>query len=398
MTKQLSGLWRSLPQWLTQAWAIPPAVAETEEEWAPLPAGVTQALTQRLKSLPPPTPYTTAIQLATREALQAWQANPETVSNCLVVLAAPVDAIALTLRASLQDYLLDCEMRFFLGGYHRPPNALAITGHLQRELTPQHEPKESQPAAPVTQADLQASPLHVNVIPSLEPCFLRCIQGWQGIEYFQNLVAQDDSSFWVVGCNHWAWAFLDKVCQIGAYLERTVVLPQLSGSELAAWLQPMTEVVLPQPTDGSLQLQIASDDEAFWEALASVSAGHATTAAYLWLQTLQLEASKLSPEGTLPPETDHLEIVPRKPKSPSLISLEALDRYLLHALLLHGEMTRSHLALSMGEDERMIRSRVQVLRREGLVRQSGRRLRVHPAHYPKLYSELGNNNFLIGQA
>ena len=397
MTKQLSSLWRSLPQWLTQAWT-PPAVAETEEQWAALPAGLTQALTQRLKSLPPPAPYKTAIQLATREALQAWQANPETVSNCLVVLAAPVEEITLTLRESLQDYLLDYEMRFFLSSYHRPPNALAITGHLQRELTPLHKHSDSQPAAPVTQTDLQTSRLQVNVIPSLEPCFLRCIQGWQGIEYLQNLITQDDSCFWVVGCNHWAWTFLDKVCQVGAYLERTVVLPQLSGPELAAWLQPMTDVVLPQSPDGSLTLQVAGDDKAFWEALASVSAGHATTAAYLWLQTLQLEASQLSPEGTLPPDTEQLTIVPRHPKSPSLMSLEALDRYLLHALLLHGEMTRSHLALSMGEDERMIRSRVQVLRREGLVRQSGRRLTVHPAHYPKLYSELGNNNFLIGQA
>ena len=61
-------------------------------------------------------------------------------------------------------------------------------------------------------------------------------------------------------------------------------------------------------------------------------------------------------------------------------------------------MTRSHLALSLGEAERKIRSRLQVLRREGILLQRGRRLSIHPAHYPKLYSELKNNNFLIGEA
>jgi len=398
VTKTIANVWRSLPQWLTQQWQVPPAVTETEAQWAALPAGMLQGLTQQLQSLPPPSPYETAIQLATREALQAWQANPETVSNCLVVLGAPVDAIALMLKESLQDYLLDYEVGFFLSGYHRPPNALEITDHLERELAPQSLPDDDPPTAPVTQSEVHASRPQVNVIPNLEPCFLRCIQGWQGIEYLQNRITQDDARFWVVGCNHWAWTFLDKVCQVGAYLERTVALPQLSGADLAAWLQPMAEVVLPRSADASLTLQIASDDDDFWQGLASVSAGHATTAAYVWLQTLQIEAAQLSPEGTLPPDLTELEIVPRKPKLPSLISLEALDRYLLHALLLHGEMTRSHLALSMGEDERMIRSRVQVLRREGLIRQTGRRLTVHPAHYPKLHSELGNNNFLIGQA
>ncbi|RZM82818.1 hypothetical protein DYY88_06310 [Leptolyngbya iicbica LK] len=394
----MSELWRSLPQWLTRQWTVAPTVTESESQWAALPAGITQALTRQLQALPPPVPYTTAIQLATREALQAWQANPETVSNCLVVLTRPVDAIALILKESLQDYLLDYEVRFLLSGYHRPPNALEITGHLQRELVPEQKSEGDQPAMPVTQTDMHASRLQINVIPSLEPCFLRCIQGWQGIEYLQNQVAQDDSCFWVMGCNHWAWAFLDKVCQVGAYLERTMTLPSLSGEDLADWLRPLAEVVLQSAPDLSLTLQIAQDDADFWKTLASVSAGSATTAAYLWLQTLCVEAERLAPDGTLPPDLSCLEITPRKPKLPSLMSLEALDRYLLHALLLHGEMTRSHLALSMGEDERMIRSRVQVLRREGLMRQTGRWLTVHPAHYPKLYSELGNNNFLIGQA
>lgn len=400
MTKPLSGLWRSLPQWMKSQWAASQAAVESDDHLAALPAGITAALSQKLQSLPPPAPYQEAIQLATRQALKDWQANPETAPNCLVALAHPVEEIALILKESLQDYLLDCDVHFFLSGYQRPADPLAITGHLQRELDPDQKANSSDIAAPVTQTDIHESRPRINVIPTLESCFLRCIQGWEGIEYLQNLATQGTSHLWIFGCNDWAWHFLDKVCQVGAYLEQTVALPQLSGEELARWLHPLVECTVSQSESGetALAVQIEADNTDYWEALASIADGNATTAAYLWLQTLRVEAEQLTPEGTLPADTQTVEITTRKPKLPSFMSLEALDRYLLHTLLIHREMTRSHLALSMGEDERRIRSRVQVLRREGLIRQAGRRLTVHPAHYPKLYSELDNNNFFIGQA
>jgi len=175
-------------------------------------------------------------------------------------------------------------------------------------------------------------------------------------------------------------------------------LPELSGEALAQWLRPLLMTEVKRPDGDTLSVRVEAGDETYWQALASLASGNATTAAYLWLQTLRMDANMLTPEGTLAADAQTIEVTTTAPQSPSLMSLEALDRYLLHALLIHGEMTRSHLALSMGEDERLIRSRVQVLRREGLIRQTGRRLTVHPAHYPKLYSELSNNNFLIGQA
>jgi len=396
--KELPALVRSLPHWLANQWFLSRAAAEDDDHLTAIPADIIQALTPKLQSLPTPHQHQEAIQLSTRAALKAWQANPETASNCLVVLGSPVESTALMLKESLQNYLLDCDVRFFLSGYQRSADPLDITGHLQRELVPDQEHAPPETKVPVTQTDLHESLPRVNVIPSLEQCFLRCIQGWEGIEYLQNLVTQDTARFWVFGCNHWAWAFLDKVSQIGAYLEQTQTLPELSGEALLQWLQPMLTTEVKRPDDQSLEVHIAAGDEAYWKSLASLAGGNAHTAAYLWLQTLRLDAELLTPAGTLPTDTTALEVVTVKPTTPSLMSLETLDRYLLHTLLMHGEMTRSHLAFSMGDDERQIRSRVQVLRREGLMRQMGRRLTVHPAHYPKLFNELSNNNFLIGQA
>lgn len=390
--KRFSALLRTLPDWLAQ-----PAAPDEEDHLAALPPGVASRLLDKLKTLRTPEPYQDTIQVATRQAIQAWQANPETASNCLVVLGRPVEAIAAILKESLDNYLLDCDVRFFLSAYYRPPDPLTITGHLQREIEPHQSRTPEKPETPVTQSDIHEQISTVMIVPNLEQCFLRCIQGWEGIEYFQTLATQDTSRFWVFGCNHWAWAFLDKVCQVSAYLEQTVALPDLTGAELETWLRPLLVASVKKRDDEPFELEVDVDRETHWNTLASLAEGSGATAAHLWLKSLRVKAEDLTAEGALPADATHLCLCPVKPTLPSLMTLDAMDRYILHSLSLHGEMTRSHLALSLGEAERTIRSRVQVLRREHILLQKGRRLSVHPAHYPKLYSELENNNFLIGK-
>lgn len=394
MVRHIPALLQTLPNWISRN----SVVREEEDTLAALPPVVLNRLSDKLKTLSAPEPYQDAIQVKTRQAIQTWQANPETASNCLVVLGPPVEAIASIVKDSLQNYLLDCDVRFILSSYHRPPDPLTICDHLKRELEPEQQTTEEKPDAPVTQTDIHERIPRVIVVPSLEQCFLRCIQGWEGIEYFQALSTQDTSRFWVFGCNHWAWAFLDKVCQVSAYLEQTVALPKLTEEELQVWLHPLLAFSVTKRDDESFDLEVDRDSAPHWSSLVSLASGSGGVAAHLWLQSLRMEPDDLTAEGALPGDAAHIRLLPVKPGLPSLMSLEVMDRYLLHSLLMHGTMTRSHLALSLGEPERTIRSRVQVLRREGIIVQKGRRLSVHPAHYPRLFSELGNNNFLIGKA
>lgn len=391
--KRIPGLIRSLPVWFAQ-----PTVADEDDRLAALPPGVTSRLLDRLKTLRTPEPYQDTIQVTTRQAIQDWQADPETENNCLVVLGRPVEAIGSIIKESLDNYLLDCDVRFFLSAYYRPPDPLTITGHLQREIEPQKSSASEKATTPVTQSDIHERIPTVIIVPSLEQCFLRCIQGWEGIEYFQTLATQDTSRFWIFGCNHWAWAFLDKVCQVSAYLEQTVDLPDLTGAELETWLRPLLSSLVKKRDDEQFELVVDGEREIHWDTLASLAGGSGATAAHLWLKSLRVKAEDLTADSALPADTSRVALCPVKPSLPSLISLNAMDRYILHSLLLHGELTRSHLALSLGEAERTIRSRVQVLRREHIILQKGRRLSVHPAHYPKLYLELENNNFLLGKA
>jgi hypothetical protein len=376
--KPILSFLEALPRRFSQAQAPDPAATLAE-----LPPGLRYHLGERIKQLPIPQDYLTAVREAVKGALHAWQVSPDTSNNSLVFLSSPVEAIAPILKASFQDDALpEYEVRLFLGGYQRPPEPLTILDHLKRELEPEQAKGTVTEEAPPT----------VMVIPSLEPCFVRCIQGWEGIEYLQTLASQDVSRFWIFGCNHWAWTFLEKVCQVNAYLEQVTFLPELTAEALQNWLEPLLADSLADSPN--LQLQ---PDQGLWENLASLAGGWSTTAAHLWLQSLRLQSSDLNEDGAISEEKTAVELQFIKPVFPSLISLEPLDRYILHALLIHQDMTRSHLALSLGEAERRIRSRVQVLQREGIIIQRGRRLTVHPVHYPRLRSELANNNFLVGK-
>lgn len=389
--KQFSSIFKIIPAWFSRS-----AKPEPTEELVNAPPGVLNSLGERLVKLSVPQPYETTIQDALAQALQDWQANPDFENNSLVVLGRPVEDIGPILKASLHEKFPDCEVHFFLGGYQRPPDPLTVPQHLKRELEPNTD-TPSDIATPVTQTDIDKHVPTIMVVSSLEQCFLRCIQGWEGIEYLQTLSTQDSSRFWIFGCNHWTWSFLERVCQISAYFEQAIALPKLSGPELKVWLMPLLETNLETQATAPM-VKVTAANDSYWNTLASVTDGIASTAAQVWLKSLRIRADAVTDEGAIANKTDLIELIPTKPVLPGLMSLDPLDRYLLHSLLIHREMTRSHLALSLGEAERNIRSRLQVLRREGIIRQRGRRFSVHPAYYPRLYSELGNNNFLIGNA
>jgi len=408
-----------------------PAVA-TGDAQVPPPLPVLSSLLTKINQLPPPLPCQQTVQNELIQAIRVWQADPEIANNSLVVLGRPVEDVAKIIKTSLQSWPTEdsfpIDIWFQLGGYQRPTNPLDINEHVRKTFPLKKataDRADDTSAKTDEQTDEQIAQANVPtlvVVPRLEQLFLRCIQGWEGVEYLQNLTTRDPSRFWVFGCNHWAWAFLDRVCQISAYLEQPLRLPELTGEDLQHWLTPLfSEPIALCEHERPIQLAMASDSA--WQSLSSASSGIGATAARLWLASLRIaDTSAVSSEREQPSDTTTLETLKSsseptqsdlgselspsesvttlstgKAVLPSLMTLDGMDRYLLYALLIHGEMTRAHLALSLGEAERKIRSRLQVLRREGILIQRGRRLSVNPAYYPKLFTELKNNNFLIGE-
>ncbi|MBE9052816.1 MarR family transcriptional regulator [Nostocales cyanobacterium LEGE 11386] len=350
------------------------------------PEEIIQEFAEKINRLAHPVDYTTSIQEALKTALVNWQQKTNS-ANSLVILGCPVEPIAEILQASLTGELSK-ELQIInpLGSWRRTTDASALIKVIREVLSSDAHQKQSEQQTLI-------------VIPCLAQCFLRCIGGWEGIEFLQNAIVHDQSKFWLIGCNSWAWSFLNQVCQVSAYLEQVHYLPQLKGKALQQWLAPVTQALTPQDNEEDMSL-------AYSKSLASLSSGVSTVAAHLWLQRLRMRAADIpdavsESQSELTNQDVTQEVVSNlqqtKPILPSLPDLTAIDRYLLHSLLLHGQITRTHLAFSLGESEQLVRSHVQMLVRAGVIIQQQEQLSLDPAYYPSLKTELSNNNFLIGK-
>jgi len=409
------GRLQSFLHWL-ETWFSQAQKTDSEDQPQRPPAAVTALINQTLQTLPPPETQITAIQTLAQEAISSWQVRRD-AENSLVILSSPVEPVEAIIKTALKDWRSDSDRSItwnwpFAEDY-RCRDALAIPSLLHNRLDPvKAEADDLQgngeaDTPPETLADELEKRQTVIVIPALEFNFLRCIQGWEGIEYLQNLITQDRSRFWILGCNTWGWTFLDRVCRVGAYLEQVKPLPTLTGEDLQTWMRPIAKDLVTPEASEDAEASPVFGSGSYWNALAGLSSGISTTATRLWTRSLripqdmatELEDLDLGDVQSLEELLEHLslrlDLV--KPTLPGLMNLEPLDRYLLHSLLIHRRMTRDHLALSLGETERLVRTRLQVLRREGVILQSGDEVQVNPVHYPKLRSELSNNNYLIGE-
>ena len=345
---------------------------------------------QRLRSLPYSDTYLTATATPILEAVTAWQKDLD-APNTLVVLGSPVDNTAAVLEAALTAERTEkLHLLRPLPWATRPADPLTIKAQLVQALTDLQAAEDDDDDDP----DDLAHRRTVIVLPPLEQCFLRCIGGWQGVEWLRDTACAQQNYFWLIPCNTWAWAFLNRVCQVKAYFTQALPLPRIDGDTLCAWLTPPTEELSKPTSPGADAVKGLGDIS--WSTFAELCGGSPEVARSLWLQSLRLCQPDCpdQPQPLADKEAIPVPLHQVQPALPSLPDLESADHYVIHALMLHGMTTRSHLALSLGQPESIVQVRVQMLRQADLVRLSSTGLSLHPAYYPRFYNELDTNNFL----
>lgn len=384
---------QQIQSWFTKA----QKVTEPDEDLIGLPDTLLAELSQRLETLSSPLTYQTTIQEAIATRVATWQKNLE-AANHVVILAHPVEAIAKILEDSFAHWenppALEIVTPF--PALHRPRNPLTLSQRIQKALQPYPHIhlNPSQEADHSLDVDALEERQTLIVIPCLEQCFLRSIGGWESVELLRDLMIQNPHCFWAIGCNHWAWDFLDFVCQVSAYFSEIQTLPKLDATLLEEWLNPITQtLVVPKLLSG----EDPEPTKTYWEALASQSSGVSQIATYLWLQSLRIKPDAVTDDEVPSLNNPEMVLYETKPSLPSLPTLEPSDRYLLHSVLIHGSITRRHLALSLGESESQIQARVQWLLRADLLEAKQGGLSLQPSHYQKVVRELSNNNFFVGK-
>lgn len=360
---------------------------EPEESLIELPAKIRKKLVTGVTSLPSNPADKQAIASILNENYELWRENPNNTDNSIVVLSSPVAAVSRILSETLEEWAKQKQIPLrILPFKSRLENIEQIKSELEDYL--QKEPSEAE----------DSSELEIIVIPNLSWCFLRSLDGLEGIEYIQSLLCNGSKNrFWIIGAGQVGWQYLDSVCGIEAYCGEVFKLPAIEPEDLESWFEPIVRdlnLTFDEPRFDKQILEGNVDNKtSYFDHLADISQGVATVAVQAFLKSIHYkEESEAETDPERPLEEALIAITPNLP---SLPDLESNDQYLLYSLLLHGDLTIPELAKSLGDLESEVQGRVQLLRREGVVEQRDKVVKINPIHYPRVKQELAGNNFII---
>ncbi|MEO0377319.1 MAG: ArsR family transcriptional regulator [Cyanobacteria bacterium P01_A01_bin.17] len=347
------------------------AAEQPEENCADLTPEQIEQLSEAIQSLPNHPVNPEAIYSDIKAELEQWQASPQSSNNSLAILSSPGVAIANILAHDLEPQL----------DGHKPPVLVLATADRARESN-QIESLLEQRIQEIGADQEQC----IVVIPDLSQCFLRSVDGLSSLDFLQETLLQNPCRFTIMGLDPVTWHYLGVVSHLATYCSQELSLPKLEADQLQDWLKPVIDQFQLQFSRDSA-LQKATNDspeDRYFKTLAALSNGNRIVAEQLFLQSIH------------PVDADHLETLELGiPELPSLPSLEESDNYLLYSLLLHGEMTLSALADSLGETLPTLRYQAQALQQSEVILQREDRLSINPLYDPKLRQSLALNNFVI---
>ncbi|MEO1433424.1 MAG: ArsR family transcriptional regulator [Cyanobacteria bacterium J06633_8] len=356
---------------------------ESEKSLTELPPSLSSKLLAAMDKLPIDNPDLEAIESTLDKAFEKWRDNPEVADNSLVILSSPVTTVSRILTESLQDWALERQIKLLpLQWISRPQEVESIKTRLQQQLG------RGIVAAECNQPEIV-------VIPNLSWCFLRCVDGLEGIDYLQEVLLQDDSRFWVIGAGKVAWEYLNHVSNFKAYCGESLELPKLTEEQLEEWLEPIISKFDITFAKSNIDFSNSEENETYqnryFRRLASVSEGVNTIAVQVFLRSICYESKEADDK-----EEQTQEILEaQNPDLPNLPRLDADEHYILYSLLLHGDLTLNALSQSLGDEKSFVKGRIQMLLRKGLIDQNNGILTINPIHYPRIKHELSNNNFII---
>lgn len=362
---------------------------EPERSLIELPVEWKNKLVDQVESLSSNPAEVEAVVSALDKAFDCWCEDPRNADNSIVILSSPVTAVSRILSEALKEWTESKQMSMkLLPLTARLDNIEVTKSKLEHYLKPQG--KSSSSKKPESE---------VVIIPNLSWCFLRSLEGLSGIEYLRTLLCDNiEHRFWIIGSGQVSWEYLHSVCDLEAYCGKAYKLPEVEPSKLQEWLEPIVEnmnLTFESPRIDKQLLEGEEDHQThYFERLSSISGGVSTIAVQGFLKSIHYEEEETDQEDlTSTPQN----LVAQVPELPNLPNLESVDQYLLYSFLLHGDLSIRALAESLGDDEAQVQARVQILRRQGIVEQQGKVLKINPLYYPQVKQELANNNFIINR-
>ncbi|MDJ0597833.1 MAG: helix-turn-helix domain-containing protein [Crocosphaera sp.] len=378
---------RVLFSWKTEDSNSPQKATPSPHE---LPVSIKQQIQETIDKLGNNPTEEKAILEALDNAFDRWLNGLETENNSVVILSSPITTISPLISETIKKWSLQKQLTVkVLPLNARPTNLNNLLSILENFVK---NPEENQ--------QNKDDSLEVLVIPNLDFCFLRSVEGLDVIEYLQSLLCEHSKQrFWVISANQVSWQYLNSVGNIAAFCGEVFVLPKITSEQLQEWVNSIIEsfdigidkfkieTKLLEETEETNQ----NDWQKYFEVLAYISEGGSLVAAKLFLNSLYQKPDQEEDEN------NHEKLLAKFPELPELPFIDFSQQYILYSLLLHGNLTLSDLAESLGDEQSEVTGQVQVLRRQGIVEEHNKILTINPIYYPQLKQKLSSNNFIIGE-
>ena len=245
-------------------------------------------------------------------------------------------------------------------------------------------------------------------LPALERCYLRNANGLALVRGFLDLAFSGALGPGVIGCDSWAWAYLQRICAWpatpvltlqafdGAALTALLLQPETQPTQAVRFLSAHSGIsLLPEPEDGEEDAQTPVSPEL--RQLAARCRGNLGVAWHFWRERLR---TAIEPQATqtgddAPPPTDAIWVAPElEPRAPAS---DAGDEtaLVLHALLLHNGLEAPLLATLLPIAAAHLNLQLLHLHALGLVeRQDADRWQVTPLAYPGVRAFLRARGYL----
>ncbi|WP_413164391.1 hypothetical protein ACL6C3_00695 [Capilliphycus salinus ALCB114379] len=409
MNFQIENLIQKVKAWFPKAQAkIEAQAAElearfNEQNYLSLSPEEVADYQNKIESLSLPEAYKNAIKTKLSEVLTPWEKNQNS-ANHLFIIFSPVEPTKAIFKQTLEEVNDEALPIKSLAWKTRPDDYETLKSQLQSEIESSENLAESQ-----NHNNSQS----LVIIPDLSLCFLRCVEGLDSVEYLFDLILKDHSRFWIVGCNQWAWNYFNYLYKVNSCFEQIFPLPSLNAVQLKQWLTPLYESLPIKFGDYNEensehqanewdedQNWISKEEKQYFERLADISEGLSQPAAYLWLDSLRYIKQQEETDSTtveLQENQPEKRLILKRATLPNLPELTKEDQYLLSAVGLHGEISLSALAVSLGEGEREARIQVQALLKTGILLHKQGFLQLTPGYYSRLKQDLIDNQILAGE-
>ncbi len=217
----------------------------------------------------------------------------------------------------------------------------------------------------------------------------------------------------LLGCDSWAWAFLQKAIGIEGLLGSPLTLAPFDAPRLDAWFRDSYDSrnieFRQRRNDAPVFVEQAADSESHSEerepetsllikSLAARARGNLGVAHALWRSSLRIcDPESVGDEPAMESSRQTLWVVsPSDLKLPKLANgADKLHRFILHAILLHAGLSVATLDTLLPFSREDICRRIRELRAAGFVNEQNGLFRVSLAAYPQVRQDLCGEGFLV---